>query len=223
MKAEADPVQRASEPYQPTAETEKRKMDLQTLRARVKSKPESKPTNQSDDIWAQSFSSSSPVVTRTSEKPSRALPTVKVDDNGSFATALQTLDVNILGTGRDADRDARPGSSSGDARSPLDLNRPKVKSPARDDDSDAIPPKPPAHATSFQRPPSADSKHVPESAVLHESKPEDDWSLAIPVFSPLPPDTQPKALTATSRRTPNTTCHYTCRTTRGLRSQTGRN
>ena len=126
-KAEVDPVQRPSEPWRYSPEAEKPKMDIQTLRARLKAKqePAAPGPKSAEDIWAQSFDSSVPVMTRgpPSPKAPRAVT------SGTEATALQSLDINTLQLPTEPRREvsassmevevdsrpstAAPGSSSG--------------------------------------------------------------------------------------------------------------
>ena len=94
-KPEADPVQRPSVPYKSFPEAEKPKLDIQTLRARLKAKQEPQIPKAADDIWAQSFGTSSPLLTRSIEKRPPSPNAGRAVTSGTDATPLMTLDINF--------------------------------------------------------------------------------------------------------------------------------
>jgi hypothetical protein len=93
--ATEDPVQRPSEPYRAPKESEKPKMDLQTLRARVKPKVETAQPKANEDIWAQSLRTTSPTRVH-SEKPTAFATGKPPAEPPTKAAALQSIDVNTL-------------------------------------------------------------------------------------------------------------------------------
>ncbi|KAK5166142.1 uncharacterized protein LTR77_008403 [Saxophila tyrrhenica] len=198
VDAQPDPVQRPSEPYNPSKSSNRPRMDLQTLRARVKSKPEPSQPKAADDIWAQSFGSPSPVSHRKSErKAQRPKDEDKVEETPR-ATALQTLDVNTLANGRGDDRDFAPKPSESDryaqpsveeSTSPdgsegkVDKRRlPDLPSPA----GDPIVPKHPEPSSTIER------------AKVIEDAGDTDLSIPVPESSPFEP--QAKVLPPPPRR-----------------------
>jgi hypothetical protein len=118
-KPEADPVQRPSEPYKPPADAEKPKLDIQTLRARLKAKQEPPTPKSAEDIWAQSFGSSSLVHTHPTEKP----PPGRAVTSGTDATPLKTLDINSLPSAKDSRRNSSLGSMEVECKSIPDLDQ----------------------------------------------------------------------------------------------------
>lgn len=191
VKPAADPVQRPSEPYQAPAENEKRRMDLQTFRARVRAKPENKPTNKTDDIWAQSFGSSSPIATRASVKQPNVMSSGKPEANGSQTNALQTLDVNSLAIDRDLDREVSLKETDEQQRKPVqqELAQENVTAQQAQQWSE-LPPQspslpPPAHQS--ERPTSADNKQITEHHGTAYDLANEDWTIPLPSPSPVQP------------------------------------
>jgi len=200
VSAEVDPVQRPSEPYKPPRGSEKPKMDLQTLRARVKSKPEPVQPKPADDIWAQSFGSSSPVATRKAEV-SRASKGGYEADQEPQSNALQALDVNTLANGRDTGR-----TTTGKAPGAKDLPHPGIETltdhkEASDDMETAQPPTLPQHADlpNPSTTAAANTQHERHQTGMEDGNTEADLSMPVPESSPFQP--QAHTLQSTSRRT----------------------
>ena len=191
--SEDEPVQRPSEPYKPSAQPEKPKTDLQTLRARLKSKTESLQTKPSDDIWAQSFGSSSLVITRTDDKqpvsPKAARATTSISDSNP----LRTLDPNTLSNGRDTQRNSSMGSMEVECKSIPDLERNDSLSLPNAEDQ------PPSETcvqikslTSSSANPQTDTKPVLTQASERRKPTEaklgaDDFSMSVSESSPFQP------------------------------------
>ena len=116
-----DPVQRPSEPYNPSAASERPRLERPTLRARTKSKPEDLQLKPSDDIWAQLDSSRS-VVCRTAERPPASPAAGRAVTSGTDATPLRTLSVNTCSSGRNSERSS-PKSVDVECKSQRDPER----------------------------------------------------------------------------------------------------
>ena len=115
--SEPDPVQRPSEPYRRPSQPDKPKLDLQTLRGRMKAKPDTQQAKSQDDIWAQSFGSSSPLATRDSERQPMSPKGGRIVTSGTDVTPLQTLDVNAPGNSRELRRNSSPRSMDVECKS----------------------------------------------------------------------------------------------------------
>ena len=184
-KPEADPVQRPSEPYKPPVEAEKPKLDIQTLRARLKAKQEPPTPKSAEDIWAQSFGSSSLAHTRSVDKPPQAGRAVT---SGTDATPLKTLDINSLPSAKDSRRNSSMGSMEVECKSIPDLDgvegMPSVSAdekPKRD--SPLQSPNHPLPSTSDLH--SANSTAVKQKPVPRKGLEErSDHSLPVPSSSP---------------------------------------
>lgn len=133
-----DPVQRPSEPYKhPSPEREKPRMDIQSLRAKMQSRqkaqPQSQPQSQqsrpADDIWAEAFGSSSPLLTRSAEKgpPSPSSKASRPVTNGTDVAPLKSLDINTL-SAKEGRRTSSLGSMEVECKSTPDLDRVDSKS-----------------------------------------------------------------------------------------------
>lgn len=193
-KPAADPVQRPSEPYQAPAENERRRMDLQTYRARVRAKPESKPPQQqSDDIWAQPFGSSSPIISRSAGPQLKGGRNEKANPDAPPTNALQTLDVNSLATDADSGREVSLKATGEQPHQPLQLETAQDSSVAWQaqqwsqlpPQSPSLRPPPPPQA---QKPWSTDSKHTQEQQTQAEDLAKEDWSLPLVCSSPIQPE-----------------------------------
>ena len=190
-KPEADPVQRPSEPtiYKPSAETEKPKLDIQTLRARLKAKqePQNPFPKSAEDIWAQSFNSSSMVHTRPVEKTRPSSKDGRAVTSGTDATPLKTLDINSLPLAKDSRRNSSLGSMEVECKSNPDLDHvdrePSVSAaekPRRDS---------PLQSPSLPLPSNSELHSATSTAVKQEPVPrkapeENSLSLPVPSSSP---------------------------------------
>jgi hypothetical protein len=200
-KPDVDPVQRPSVPYQPTPEAEKPKLDIQTLRARLKAKQEPPAAKPADDIWAQSFGSSSPILTRSDEKP---LPSPKAGrpvTSGTDATPLMTLDINSLGSTKNTRRNSSMGSMEVECKSTPDLDRVDSKNSTTANEPSAR--NSPLQSPSLPLPLASDLHSGASTAVKQEPVPrakpaeKSDLSISIPVPTSSP--FQPHAKSLPSR------------------------
>jgi hypothetical protein len=181
-RSEADLVQRPSEPYRYSPEAEKPKLDIQTLRARLKAKQEPPPNSgpkSAEDIWAQSLGSSGPGLTRSIEKPLPSPKSSKAVTSGTEATPLQSLDINTLSLPKEASREVSVGSMEVEVDGrPFDsaLDKPRRDSPLQ--------------SPSLSMPSASELHLATSTAVKQESVPllhtikaeeKDDLSISIPV------------------------------------------
>ncbi|KAK3713918.1 hypothetical protein LTR37_008168 [Vermiconidia calcicola] len=188
-KLQDDSVQRPSEPYPPQAERERAKPDLQSLRNRMRSKPENTQVKPSaDDIWALSFGSSSPVATRTNDRPPVAPKHGRSVTSGTDATPLQTLDVNSLGNGRVSPRHSSPQSLDVEVKSQPDLEG------VESGEGELERSESPERASEAQRSsmesdyrPKAGAKETSAQRAPAEGRTMTDMSIAVPSSSPFQP------------------------------------
>ena len=202
-RTEADPVQRPSEPYKHSPEAERPKLDIQTLRARLKAKqePQTQAPKSAEDIWAQSFGSTSLILTRNAEKPPPPPKSSKAVTRGTEATPLQALDINTLPSPEEARQevsvgsmevevDSRPSSTAQDkARRDSPLQSPSLPLPSASELHSAA-------STAVKQEPVP----IPRNTKAEE-KSDLSISIAVPESSPFQPQAHSKPLPPRPRDT----------------------
>ena len=167
--------------------------DAELSKPQTKTRPEAGRSNTADDIWAQSFASSSPIVMRATS-PTRGARAVT---SGTGATPLKSLSINTLPNAKLTRRDSAQPSPPIDAASvSASASAPRIEdrhkqSPAP---SPALPQPSPEAQRTLARP--APKPSVTRSAVVGATE---DLSMPIPLSSPFQPTVTSPIATETAR------------------------
>ena len=212
VQASKDPVQRPSGPVQRASELGKpsggsnntSKSEAQTLKARPpRSKPDMFQVKDSNDIWAQALGSSSPIATRSTERPPISPSGGRTVTSGTDATPLKTLSINTQQSPRaDAERASKPLFERKDSKTSPQPQHQRETSPL-------ISPSLPKPSPETQSPAkSTELKTFAQRKQQLESKPvaEDiSFSLSMPVAasSPFEPDAKASSLRTTPLAAPS--------------------
>lgn len=175
-----------AQPPQPPAK-EERKAEPEPPNYRPKARPDNIRTKTEDDIWAQSFGSSSPVLGRSVQQPPTSPKHGRAVTSGTDSTPLKSLSINTLPTANLTRRDSAQISPPTDrfAKEPL-VRQEVARSPRPDDqrkDSPVLSPGLPQPSREV----AAEPQQAPQSPAARKPaafEVTDDISIPVPVSSP---------------------------------------
>lgn len=194
---------KSTERQQPSATIEQPNAEPEPQKARTKARPVNIRTKSGDDVWDQSFGSSTQVLSRSAEKPPVSPNPGRTVTSGTGATPLKSLSINTLQAGKLTRRDSTQPSPPSDRFAKEPLVRQEVLPPRPEEkqkDSPVLSAGLPQPVPETQPTVRREVPIAPDQRKTAATDATDDLSIPVPVSSPFEPNPAFSPPTAETKR-----------------------